>query len=470
MPIHDGVENQKQRGISLLLVAAALVVLAGMAALAIDLSMLYVGRGEAQRAADAAALAGAKKFVESGYISGFIPQSAAEDQARLEAITVAAQNNVNNQAAQVLPEDVTFGCGMVNPTGGNPPCINPTITVAVQRTVARANPVPTVFARLLGIAQAEVSAVATAEVYRPQPGQVPLVGTRCMKPWILPNCDPLHTTPTNPNCDVAYYVDPTTGDVVYPQPVGQGGVIGASFILKAGNPSQSPAPGQFYPIFVPPGSESAICPECAGSGGGGPGAATYRQNIACCNTNEWVCGEQVAVDEQTGDMVGPTNQGVTCLINQLNPNCPGNPANCGQDFLTAPNTNPFLITGGTNNPNPDLRGQTISTSPSLVTVPLYAGYPLAPGESGPIPAVTIIGFMQLFLEKVGPPQSTVTAHILNISGCGASTGGGAPGGGGSDGGGGGGESGSPLGGTGQILTGPGGSPYPVRLIRPGSGS
>ena len=37
-----------------------------MAALAIDVTTLYVARGEMQRAADAAALAGAKAFVDSG--------------------------------------------------------------------------------------------------------------------------------------------------------------------------------------------------------------------------------------------------------------------------------------------------------------------------------------------------------------------------------------------------------------------
>ena len=51
------------RGVSLVLVAISLVAIMGMAALAIDLGMLLKVRAEAQRAADAAALAGASAFL-----------------------------------------------------------------------------------------------------------------------------------------------------------------------------------------------------------------------------------------------------------------------------------------------------------------------------------------------------------------------------------------------------------------------
>ena len=55
-----------QAGNVLFMMTGALVVLLGISALAIDLVSLYLARSEAQRAADAAALAGAKKFVDSG--------------------------------------------------------------------------------------------------------------------------------------------------------------------------------------------------------------------------------------------------------------------------------------------------------------------------------------------------------------------------------------------------------------------
>ena len=58
-----------ERGQTILLVAVSLVSLLAMAALSIDVVTLYTAHGEMQRAADAAALAGAKAFVDSGVTS-----------------------------------------------------------------------------------------------------------------------------------------------------------------------------------------------------------------------------------------------------------------------------------------------------------------------------------------------------------------------------------------------------------------
>jgi uncharacterized membrane protein len=58
--------RKNERGITIVLVAISLLSLLGMAALAIDVSTLYMAHGEAQRAADAAALAGARMFALSG--------------------------------------------------------------------------------------------------------------------------------------------------------------------------------------------------------------------------------------------------------------------------------------------------------------------------------------------------------------------------------------------------------------------
>jgi hypothetical protein len=439
-----------ERGISLFMVAASLLVLLGISALAIDLGSLYVGRSEAQRAADAAALAGAKKFVDSRFLSGGVTQTTAEALARQEAIAVGGENLVGGQAAQIQPGDVTFDFS--NPA-------NPRITVTVQRVAARGNPMPTFFAKALGFGQVDVAAAATAEAYAGVGG--PPIGTGCVKPWILPNCDPTHVDPTNLICaGQANFVDPSSGAILNLGPAPTG-VIGALLTLKPGLPSAAPAPGQFYPIQIPPGDEPALCPECAGAAGGseGPGGALYRHNISCCNTNQFVCGQQVAVDEQTGNMVGPTSQGVQCLIHQDSPSCAGDPSNCGQDYYLDP-TDPTTLMGGSNNPNPALVSESMSTSDSIVTVPLYDGAPLSPGESGPSPTVTIIGFLQVFVRKVGPPQATVDAYVLNVAGCG-SGGSGGPGGGGPGGGG----SGS---GPGGSISTPGGGLYPVRLVRPGS--
>jgi uncharacterized membrane protein len=134
-----------ERGVTILLVAVALVVMLGMAALGIDVVTLYVARTEAQRAAEAAALAGARAFVASGFTSGqlgLVSSSAAQDQACLsggsgvsaaanqEARAVAAQNQIAGQAASVLSIVCKF----------TPKPENPQITVSVQR-----NDLPTFF-------------------------------------------------------------------------------------------------------------------------------------------------------------------------------------------------------------------------------------------------------------------------------------------------------------------------------------
>jgi hypothetical protein len=448
------INRQEGGGATIFILAAMVFILLAISALAIDLGMLYVARSEAQRAADGGALAGAKAFVTSGFLSGAATQAQAESIARQEAIDVAAQNTVGGQAAAVAAGDVTFDFSVPG---------NPRIQVLVQRTSASGNPMPTLFARALGILEGNVSATAVAEAFSPSGTSVP-VGTGCVKPWILPNCDVNlgHGTLANPNCPDGndYWVDPS-GDVLNPGPVASGGVIGDTIIIKPGLPSDAAVPGQFYPIQIPPGSEPALCPDCAkiSYGSEGPGGALYRMNIACCNTNQFVCGQTAEVDEQTGNMVGPTNQGVQCLIHQNNQNCNGPASGCGQDWISDPANTPFNWTGGSNNPNPALVNQTITSTDSIVTIPLYDGSPLSPGESGVNPTVTIIGFLQLFVEKVGPPQSTVSAHIINIAGCG----GGSSGGGGNTGSGGGDGSGS---GSGGPITGPGGSPFPIRLIRP----
>ena len=63
------IERKGERGVTMALVAISYVAILAMAAIAIDVVSIYVARAEAQRAANAAALAGAKMFVNSGYTS-----------------------------------------------------------------------------------------------------------------------------------------------------------------------------------------------------------------------------------------------------------------------------------------------------------------------------------------------------------------------------------------------------------------
>src|SRR6266849_2880814 len=66
IPFSRSSSGQGERGVTMVLVALALVAIIAMAALSIDVITLYLAREEAQRAADAAALAAARVISISG--------------------------------------------------------------------------------------------------------------------------------------------------------------------------------------------------------------------------------------------------------------------------------------------------------------------------------------------------------------------------------------------------------------------
>lgn len=483
-----------QRGNSLVLVASCLVALILMAGLAIDLVNYYVVRSEAQRAADAAALAGAESFVSSGCTSasgGCVSGGSQEAPASQQAISVGSQNVVGGQTPTINSADVSFNY---------PTAYNPTITVTVARNTSHGGEVPTLFMKILGHASYPISASATAEAYNPGGGCGPPVGQQCLKPWIVPNVDPDHwaqaTPPFNPPCPLppatpapmttvnwcfpqgqqnTYFstiVNPSTGMITNPgvnTGLNSGGVIGEAMTLKPGDPSCAAAPSQFYPITIPPGTTPTLCPNCSGPGAGSGGASLYAQNIECCNSSTFACGSGITLDTKTGNMQGPTESGVECLINEDKGTQTGQDTICGLSVLPAdtpaPCSLPFSIFGGLNNPNPNVRDQQVTSSSSVVTAPIYNGAPLTPGQSTGASRITAIGFVQFFLVSVdtsggpastcniknGPQKGDVHAIVLNVATCGSS--------GGSGGGGG----GSGCGSGGTISSG-GSSPIPVRLI------
>lgn len=433
-------EHLNERGVSILLISVGMVFVLGMAGLGVDLASLYVGRSQAQRAADAGALAGAQALVTDGCTSAGGSDISADCQnlARQRAIAVANANLVAGVSPAITDSDVTFPSTSTT---------DPQIKVVAGRDTGHSNAMPTYFVKIFGINSANVSASAKAEAFNPS-GTGSSVGAECLKPWLLPNCDSGHSTNPNPNCTGGSYssfIDSTSGDIVNPGPVSSGGVLGEQFIIKPGDPTggATAAPGKFWPVYLPPGSVASDCPACAnGSGNGGSGSgALYRYNIECCNHNTITCGTHT-IQPITGNMVGPTEQGVDCLIHQSSSN--GSPS--GMDTFDPAS---WTITAGSGNPY-GLSGA-IATSDSVITVPVYDGNALCPGSSCPsTTTVTVIGFIQIFVDyEDGSNQGNVYAHIMNISSCA----GGASGGGGSG------------GGSGSTTVASGGSPIPVRLIQ-----
>lgn len=401
-----------EEGSVLVMVAAALVMLLGVCAIAIDMANLYLARAQAQRAADAGAMAGAKSFITTGCAtSGCTAGGIQETQGRQQAVAAGAQNYIAGQPASIANSDITF-------TYPNPQ--EPQITVIARATVS------TFFAKIFGIRTSNVSATATAEAYNPAGGGGAPLAAACLKPFLMPNCDPTpsHASPPNKLCQgpgtYGYFFDPTTGAIKNPGAY-PSGVIGMPWTLHS-----NAGPSQWYLVGFdgpPPSSGSAL-----------------RNHIQECTPAPLSCGDTLTT--ANGKILGPTNQGTDALINAN-----GDRLNQGQDSIDTTIGPPFAITGGANNPNPALVGKTFfdySQSPSAVTVPVYTGNLLPPGGT----TVTIIGYLQVFIKDANHNKSSddIDVVILNISSCGGAP----PGGGG--------------GGTPPIIA-AAGSPVPIRLIR-----
>lgn len=471
MMMNNGQSHPKRRqdkGVSILIISVAMIFVLGMAGLGIDLASLYVARSEAQRAADAAALAGANALASPTNgcvtVSGGTISTACQDIATQEAEKVGNLNLIAGVSPDIglVGSDVKFLSTSAS---------DPQIQVIASRDKAHNNPMPTFFVKIFGIDTANISAKAVAEAFISQGVGEP-VGATCVKPWLIPNCDPGNpdSTEQNSNCSptAGYFVQPSGSgsysttpaagrDQEYPN-----GYIGEPFTLKPGTPGSAGAPGQYYAAFLPNDSYVPTeCPNCAGTNplnGGAGSAAIYKANIECCNQNPVVCGPtNITLASAAGNMVGPTNHGVECLINQS-----GNTfkSNCGQDYLSTvsgpcnSSNNPpqtagptFKIIAGPNNPY-TTPGDVVpgGVSSSLVTLPIWDGTPLQSGQNSNL---IVVGFMQLFIQDVDPSnQGTVYGNIVRIISCGS--GGGAGNGNGGAGGG--------------AVIGAGGSPIPVRLI------
>lgn len=408
-------------GVSIIVIAVGMVFILGMAGLGVDLASLYVARSQAQRAADAAALAGAQYWATNGCASGINGNisSGCQTMAIERAEAVGDKNLIAGVSPSIQDTDITFPSLSTS---------DPQIHVVAARNTAHGNPMPTFFVKIFGIDTANVSASATAEAYNAT-GQAAPIGSKCVKPWLLPDCDPntLQSTP-NPYCqdskgntDAGSYFTSTGVDQ---------SIIGQTITLKPGSPSSASGPSEFYPVYVQPASNSvSSCPSCASNqvSSGSNSGDLYRQNIECCMTQPLVCGS-MTIESINGNMVGPTSQGVECLIHEGTGNTGGQDTyDPSTGVITAGSSNPYGLTGA------------ISTSDSIVTVPIYDGQVLCPGGStssngtcNTSLSVQVEGFMQLFIKDVGAPQGTVTAYVMALVSCsGGVSGSGDNGGGGS---------------------------------------
>jgi hypothetical protein len=436
------------------MVAVGIFAFLGVCALAIDLAVLYVTRNEAQRAADAAALAGAKAFVDSGFVAGVATQSAGQTAATHAAVAVGNQSLVGGQnpaigtnfSTSCPPAADSDGCFDFSITG------NPRITVVVQRTAARKNAMPTFFAKVFGVRSADIVAEATAEAYNPGSSSTgPTLCVACLKPFLVPNCDPNpnpnYSRPPESVCPQiidnnnnktaqAYFVDPNTGLPTNPGKFSTG-AIGEPWTLRSIAGSTS----QWYQLQL--GCSSGDDNSGRGFTACTTGCATAK--FACGASLTTLNGDNENEDDDEGGGGGPTDRAIDTLIHAKADGL-GN----GQDTITINSDGTWTITGGSNNPNPALVGKTVTNSDSLVTVPIFNGDPSQIQREGGS-TVKIVGFMQMFIQSVKRNGTSVdiTAVILSVTGCGSRTG----------------TCGTSGGGSGGGTVGSGGSFIPIRLVR-----
>ena len=455
-----GAGRRGDRGITLVLVAVSIVAMMAMAALSIDVATLYLASAEAQRAADAAALAGARVLSLSGMTGDPANSSAAWPQVCVQATqiatAVATQNTMRGTA--LTPGQVTVS--FLDKNGNN--CgssgliafgLNPQVKVKIQR-----NDIPLYFAPVMraffspgSSRTVTVSATATAEVFNPSDSEnfsasglsVP-VKPRCVKPWLVPNL-------SGGGLGSAFFVNINDGSIVTPgiNPVGGAGLIGQTFVLPAycagaGSPCTPPplfalrvnAPAAGRIPYIPADAIGPYVAVPVGATG-----STYQQASGGCDAGAaYACGTAGGANADL--TVNPSGVGgdTSVAVQSLTRLAPGVTAG-GDELNTA--FYPFRILAGTGNPlvtsGAVADEAAISASNSIVTLPIYDGTALGGGTAPPI---TIVGFLQVFITGVNPngplPGGSLNVTILNVSGCGN------------------GPTGNIIGGT---------SPVPVRLVQ-----
>lgn len=408
--------RRSERGISIALVAISIFALFGVSALLIDVVTLYVARADAQRVANAAALAGAKALVDDGVTADPTNTGAnwtsACVLATAEAHKIISTSKIGGVA---VPggETVCFGshvvlpCATACPTSGSAGSgfgVNPQIGVTL-----RSASLPLFFAKILGRATATVSAGGVAEGFNSSGTSVP-VASRGVMPWLIPNIDPQR------NLTI---INTGSGQITTP---GSTGFIGEQITLNMGCPVGgcggtltppnpvvgTPAQISFYPIALANAPETG--PSCSTA------VTDYEENLVASNPTPLACGTTASVDTTVSPTAAKNQAELDCRIGQT----PGN----GQDTIVA--TYPFPMDASDNNPlvknGTVAEGDGISTSQSVVTIPIYdAG--ASPGVA-PVSPVVIIGFVQAFV--ISTTAGSPTIQVMNVSGCGTSARGASP--------------------------------------------
>jgi Flp pilus assembly protein TadG len=358
--------KNSESGYVLVTVAALLFVLLGFTALAVDMGTVLSSRTQLQRAADAAALAGAYAFIANPNAT----ETMAQDRAKA---VLAGNKDMGTAIDSTTGVTVSVKCPSCTTTS----TVNQ-VTVTVQRTES------TIFGAAFDIAGVADQVTATAE------SGTSATGSSCVKPWFLPNTVADTSDPPCTASDGGYVLFSKSGDTWQTTTFGKNN-LGVQIPVKAQDSKNTLQPGQFYEIDMSKYSANG-------------GAKTYANAISGCNTYQFTC--QNSYDTLSGNKMGPTAQGVCQLI--------AGDKDCSKGTLDS-----YINLGRYDWGD----GSGIhDTSKALVIVPVVdlssvTGFcptnSLASGSGVPV-----VGFAQIFIETADKSADTLTVRVVNLFACG----------------------------------------------------
>ncbi len=283
-----------ERGMSILFVTGGMFAFIASTMLAIDLGMVMTARTQAQRAADAGALAGATALVYNSFTD-----HTPEGPAVTAAINTAKTNQVAGEEPSVTPDDVTFP---VDPATGE----NNMVEVKVWRSSVRENPMALFMAQVFGMNTANITATARATAAPAGAANVRAAG------------DDSRQVDRNPDRPVVAgrrlqylrnggqqtkqwrapaRIPTSTSLLGIPAPPGTTRILdkGLRLVLKENNDNKV-APSMYNPWDIP----------------GSVGGNDYEENISQCNPHLVEKGDKMT--PENGNMQGPTAHGANELI------------------------------------------------------------------------------------------------------------------------------------------------------------
>ncbi len=272
---------------SFVFVSMGMMAFVSAAMLTIDVGQIMTARTQAQRSADAGALAGATAMVFNSF-----DDHSDNGPAKSSAVNIARANLVIDQVPSVNPSDVNF---IMNPVTGRQDIIE----VTVYRNGARGNPVLNFIGPIFGMDTADISATARAAAI-PAGSEICVLPLTIPDRWIENQTGPwtpddtfdMYASQGNrqnvgaPLVPADRYVAPGSIDATGYHPVRDKGL---RLTLKNNNENKI-APGMYNAWDLP----------------GSVGGDDYRENIMTCNGNLVTIGDTMS--PENGNMVG-THEG-----------------------------------------------------------------------------------------------------------------------------------------------------------------